>query len=253
MRRGIKTLVGFCILMLLGIPLLYYSVSYSTGLDLYDGDRIEKRECRICGGSGKDEAQAREMPALGDRCSFCRGTGKVKVILPGPNRPTRVWGVVVDRDAIGDATFFYPRNVKKLPMPSELGPPGAREHFSIPGALAGATVVFRRDHGEAIEIQTNAEGRFSRRLAPGHYEVTVRAAGFKEFRSRKTLDIEPLRAPIWIERATLVRPIGDGYGDRDPWTLSAEEARGTYGLIFAGGVSRKSAGQGFYHTYAAEN
>ena len=151
---------------------------------------------------------------LGDCCPFCRGAGKVQVILPGPKRPVRVWGVVLNVRNAEDSDLLYgPRTIRSIPSPFG-------EESRIRGAIANATVVFRRTgaEGDGSEtVVTRSSGRFSQRLAPGVYAVKASAPGFEPFEGELT--VEPLVEPIWMEKATLVQEPG-----------SSDEARSLYGL-----------------------
>ncbi|MFQ5654686.1 MAG: hypothetical protein ACE5GW_08150 [Planctomycetota bacterium] len=99
-RTTRKALIGF-VLFAVGIPVFYYSLSYATKPTLHDGDRLEVRSCRQCGGTGEDGDPGGVFPDGGGACPFCRGAGEVDVIVPGPNRPTRIWGATIAGDRIG--------------------------------------------------------------------------------------------------------------------------------------------------------
>src|SRR5438874_6810970 len=91
----------YLVLSLLSLLLILggmQAAKYFSRPDLYPGDRVEERACRWCGGSGKDKEMARRLPELGDACHACGGDGKVDVIIPGAERPTKIAGVVIDSE-----------------------------------------------------------------------------------------------------------------------------------------------------------
>jgi hypothetical protein len=200
-QRGYRSLV-WAVLILLGIPLFYfvvqYGVGYVSGPTLWEGDRLETKTCRECGGSGKNTLEF-DIPQIGDRCAFCRGTGTVDVIFPGPDRPTRLWGAVVNLPATGGEYLYWnPPNVRMLPfqaamMPAEMG--------AIRGALGGVPLTFTSSGGETVEVRSNSTGRFSVRLPPGNHTVSVSRPGSEPFEG--ILRIEPLTEPVWLEHATV--------------------------------------------------
>jgi hypothetical protein len=190
--------LGLCVLALAAIPVVYYSVIYLNEPTLYDGDRMETRACRECGGSGKDPGLLADYPQLGDHCIFCRGRGTVDVIVPGPNRPTRIWGAVVDLGKTELYQYTVPANIRMLPLPTI--PARIAE---IPGALSGITVVLEPAGGDPIELKSNSTGRFSKPLAAGVYKVKAGAPGFESL--EEALEIKPLTEPIWLEKARMAR------------------------------------------------
>ena len=234
--RLIARLSVVVILAVLGL-FFYWSASWSLGPTLYDGDRIEERDCRMCRGEGRDPDM---IDYNGGLCSFCGGDGGVDVIIPGDERPTRVWATVVNVAAIKYPQMYSPRNVR--PQRPSLVDTGGGDH--IGGSLSDATITLTSGDGHVVEGTTTARGRFTVLVPPGEYKVEIEANGYKSYRAKKRLIIEPLEAPIWREQAELIQPVGDG--------LSHEEARATYGIILVGGVSRKKAKLGFWRTFIAE-
>jgi hypothetical protein len=231
--RGKKALCLGSVLLVLGIPGLVYVVreaaAYAVKPDLWEGDRVETRPCRRCGGSGKDEGLAEEAPMLGGRCPFCRGKGRVEVILPGPRRPTRVWGVVVS--AAAREEVLEEPNLRFAPDPFGVGSKAPR------GGIGRASLIFRPEGGEEIRVTADAYGRFSRRLPPGTYALRVEAPGREPM--EETIEVKPLTEPIWQERATMVEP-------EDP-----ESARGHWGLnLQVGLASRGGEEDGFVRVWA---
>ncbi len=239
--------VGVLILILLTIPIFWAGVTYALRPRLYEGDELVERACRQCGGTGVDAERVRDPEVTDDRCVFCRGSGTVDVIVPGPNRPTRLWGVVVDRAAVEHPALFQPRNVRGSLVPSSLLPEPIRDLVEIDGTIAGADVTFTRDDGEIFTVRTNSTGRFSIRLVPGTYRVEVRAPGFQPLRPPRPLRIRPLTGEVWLERATLVQPVDPTGGDG----VTPAEARSTYGLDCALGVSDRSTRRGFFRVWTA--
>ena len=205
---------GVCILAFIAIPAFVYSYKYVFGLDLYEGDEVEERECRYCGGTGRDEQLALEMPGHGGRCPACAGTGEVQVILPGPHRPVRFRGLVLD-------ALEVPESPHVVRPPQTHGSP-FKKH---PAAVAGATVTFIPAVGDSITLKTNGHGRFSARLIPGEYRAEVRAA--RRSALREKVVVQPLVAPIWLEKANIHEP------------LSGEAARSKYGMEFRALLARK--------------
>src|SRR3989339_1068639 len=65
--------------------ILFYGVFQMTrGPELYKGDRLEKRACRLCQGARKG-------------CDACGYDGKVDVIIPSYNHQTTVYGEVFEQ------------------------------------------------------------------------------------------------------------------------------------------------------------
>jgi hypothetical protein len=227
------------VLVLLAIPIFYWvlttSIAYVSGPTLYDGDRIETRSCRQCGGSGKDIELAMEIPGLGDRCPFCAGNGTVDVILPGPRRPSKVWGAVVDaRVARSHYAYSNPHNIRMLPTTTAFAPV---EQVRIEGAVAGATVQFTHSGGETTEVRSSPSGRFFTRLAPGSYQVSVSASGFESFACH--FEVAPLTEPIWLEKATL-------HGE-----MSSDEARSAFGLSLLVAIPNAGGSGGYLRDESA--
>jgi hypothetical protein len=225
-----KALLGTTVL-LLAIPVFYFGVHGALayiGPELYEGDRVEVRPCRQCRGAGTDLEIARQVPELGGRCPFCKGKGVVDVIVPGPNRPTRVWGVVVDL-RLADGAPLRRRTVALIPGTA---PP-------VPGGIPGAVLTFRSD-GEPIEVEADSNGRFSRRFPPGTYQVRAFAPGFLSVEGE--MEVPPLTEPIWLEKATLVD---------EP--RSEADARSRFGISLAAGLALPGGDHGFIRTDAGRS
>lgn len=201
---GYRALVRM-VVILLAIPVFYYvttsSIAYVTGPDLYEGDVLEKRTCRECGGDGKQEPDP-SFPMVGDRCVACRGKGEVEVIVPGPNRPTRIWGTVQvadkprSEDDLDD--FLPPAGGRSQTLMTGFG---AR---AVPGAIGKVTVRFLTEAGAvAEEIQSNSGGGFSQRLGPGKYKVVFRKEGYEPLET--ALEVPVMEGLIWLEKAETIR------------------------------------------------
>jgi hypothetical protein len=219
-------------MVLLGIPVLYYvvtaSIAYVSGPTLYDGDELEERTCRECGGDGKDSAPIEEqIPQFGGRCIACGGQGAVEVIVPGPHRPTRLWGLVIDATEENEAVReLNPALIKKTPGQALLGGGGP----VIPGAVPGAVIKLLPGSGDApIEAKSDATGRFTHRAVSGAYTLQVTAPGFELF--EEELEIPPLKDPIWLEKAQILRP-----------EISASEGQAAYGLVLFIAIPRPNEG-----------
>ncbi len=236
-ETGYRSLIKTIFLLLL-IPVacvvIKQSVAYVSGPTLYEGDRLESRKCRECDGAGKDEELARDYPQLGTSCQACGGKGMVDVVLPGPKRPTRVWGVVVDAGMADDlAGFSCPGNIKMLPVQSAFLPVEQRE---IRGGVSGVKITFEREGAETLQAQSDATGRFTHKLPPGPYKVKAEASGFAALEGK--LEIEPLTAPIWLERANIIRE------------LEWEEGRSANGLALVVAVTRPDERGAYVRVYA---
>lgn len=232
--------LGKMLLILAAIPGFYYvvtsSVAYVSEPTLYEGDRLETRPCHECGGSGKDAELEREVPELGGRCAACAGKGSVEVILPGPERPTRIWGAVVDAEDAGGPLASIPASlVRRMPhgglLPAGAGP-------GLPGAIAEAAVTFERAGASALHAKSDPAGRFTQRLPSGPYRVLVQAPG--RARLEEEIEIPPLEDPIWLEKATIVRE-----------SASSTESQGVYGLVLILGMAKPDEGGAFVRLCAA--
>lgn len=189
--------VVVAIAALIVLPLSYFGIHFVRTPETYAGDAIETRECRQCGGTGKDEQLAEDYPEVGDRCPFCRGDGKVDVIIPGAHRPSRIRGAVLDEATTN--SFDTYQSVRPGPTPFN---PGSGSFDRPAGSVAGAKVVFRHESGELIEAESNPYGLFSLLLPPGDYQVTIIAPGFDKLEDE--LEVPVLTEPIWLEEAKLV-------------------------------------------------
>lgn len=239
--RGYRSLVT-AVLALVGIAVFFFvyraSIAYVSGPTFYDGDRVDTRKCRQCDGVGRGPEVAEMFPETGDRCPFCRGTGLVEVILPGPNRPSRLWGAVIDLEGSDDAyAWGNPPNIRMLPLQTAFLPPQMREMAEIQGGLSGALVRVERPGDDPIEVKSDPTGRFMIQIAPGTYTLTVSKNGFESL--SETIDIEPLSEPIWLEKATLIE-------ERDE-----ETARSEFGLSCLVALVRPGEEEAFVRVEAA--
>ncbi len=210
------------------IPILYFvvrfSVGYVTGPTLYEGDELQSRPCRECNGKGSQVFGAEEgMPYAGCKCPGCGGRGVVDVIVPGPNRPTRVWGGVVSAAVIGDRPeeTMTPSIIRGNPLESAFLP----ERAQLPGGIPNAIVVFEREGAPVIEVKANTGGRFSQRLVSGTYKVKVSVPGFEKL--EEEIVVQPLKDTIWLERASIMRE-----------DLTPSELQGSFGLCLVVGLAK---------------
>ena len=211
---------------LVSIPIFYFAFHWARTPDLYAGDVLESRACRHCEGSGRDEGLAQDYPELGDRCPFCRGDGKVEVIVPGPNRPMRIRGAVVDTATVTPFTTY--NSVR--PIPSHANP--LATPFEKPaGAVGQAKITWRDASGKVVETEANPFGLFNVLLPPGDYTLAVAAPGFEAL--EEELEVPPLTEPIWLEEARLVVEV------------SEEEAQSLYGLSLLVGLGREGEEESF--------
>ncbi len=222
--------------LLLMIPVAYLVVSRSIAhlceQRLYDGDRLEVRDCRECLGKGHDEKYARDFNGLGINCMACLGTGKIQVLVPGLQRPTQVWGAVIDWQAGESWTSHQcPKDVR---LDLENSILLSTEETSLRGALPGIGVWFKTDGGR-VSAKTDRGGRFGCKLLPGRYVVEVEAEGFAKLQS--TLEIEALRAPVWLEKNTILH-------GRSP-----EERKSKDGIAVIILLERSGEGSGMLRTF----
>jgi hypothetical protein len=187
------TLALAALLLTLGA---FYTVRYFQKPDLYPGDRIEERQCRWCGGTGQDKEMQAQAPELGDVCRACSGHGQVDVIVPGPDRPTKIAGVVADSqwdNPLATADDFR--------APPEFGA-SAEEHRRKAHTLADCTIILRKSGGDETELTSNEFGFFNTKLAPGSYIIEAKADGYESIRGE--FEVPPLTEPIWLERANIL-------------------------------------------------
>jgi hypothetical protein len=248
-------------------PAAMYIVYDLRTPDLCEGDELQVRNCRWCGGSGKWAQEEGPQP-MGDRCPSCGGTGKVRVIVPGDKRPTRIRGAVVDAATVDPWTTYDT-------VRPHLGPPGPSASYGgrSGSRIGGAKVTFVRHPGgvEALEVddqnsdageleavrlasgpvdparvnpaedipakdiiveECTPQGMFNRQLPPGRYAVTVEAPGFQPVSGHFV--VRRLTEPIWLEEATTVYEPGSG-----------AEAQSNYGLHFLAALSRQADAEGW--------
>lgn len=157
----------------------------ATGPELREGDRIESLPCPVCQGSG-------EGKQAGKRCATCLGAKKLKAVVPGPNHPMLVKGTVRDLAAFKDEEEA-----------EQIAETEAKDHRlslkPVRGAVGQATLTF--EGPEPSEIQVKATGRYSGYLAPGTYQLWLRASGYAEL--SREVEVAPRQQPIWPEAAGL--------------------------------------------------
>lgn len=160
-------------------------VRSATGPQLREGDRVESLPCPVCRGSG-------EGKEAGKRCSTCLGAKKLKAVVPGPNHPVLIKGTVRDLAAFKD------RQEAEQVAEAE-----AKDHRlslkPVRGAVAQASLIL--EGAQRVEIPVKATGRYSGYVAPGRYQLSLRASGYGEL--RQELEVAPRQQPIWPEAAGL--------------------------------------------------
>jgi len=163
------------ILMIVPISLLI--THFLKKPQLFPGDKLDYRTCRECDGTGSIP----EAP----RCPGCGGKKQQAVITPGPNRPSKVRGIVYDA-----RTGDY--------LEAAMDPMQAAK-----GAITGAHVVLEKD-GQKVEVDSNAKGRFTVVLAPGTWKLTSTADGYQT--AGGTYEVPVLTQPIVINDARIRVP-----------------------------------------------
>ena len=189
----------------------FWAVRYFQRPDMYPGDRIEERTCRSCGGSGEDKDLAQQVPELGNACRACGADGKVDVIIPGRDRPTKIAGVVID--GLFDSELATADNFRPTPEFNS----NPEEHRKKSHTLSDVSITIHRSDGEDREVTSNEYGLFNAKLSPGRYTISARGEGFAAISSE--IVIEPLTEPIWLEEAAILNEPG-----------SEADARSMYGL-----------------------
>lgn len=171
LARG-KPTAYFIVAVFIGV-LAFVAVRMTSGPQLYTGDKLETRTCRWCSGSG-------QYPVEGhlEKCPGCGGSKTVQVILPGPEHPAPVQGIVSDKAA-------------PPPPPEEKG-----KLRLLKGGVPDAKLSFKGP--EPLEITSQGGGRYKCSLKPGDYSVTVTADGFQDLTT--TFTVVPLKNPLWQER-----------------------------------------------------
>lgn len=163
---------------------LYGFYRLGTATRVYKGDVKEERICRLCDGAGQT-------------CKTCGGKGKVKVIVPGPNRPMDVYIDVYDQK------IRAPGKITWIPVPGQtaLG-------SSLPGAIQKAEVILTDSAGkEVFREVTKLSGQVIAELKPGLYKVAVRKSGYRDYEC--DLEVPVQTAPIWLEKAKLPKDYYD--------------------------------------------
>lgn len=267
--RRFYIFVAFLIL----VPVTMYLVYDLRTPDLCEGDTLEVRDCKWCDGSGKWSQEEGPQP-MGDRCPSCGGTGKVRVIIPGDKRPTRIRGAVVDAATVDPwATYDSVR--------PRLGPPGPAAHYGGRSGtrIGGAKVTFTREPGpielgdadaEDVESGEGRSGFVDSEQAVSAGSDSQETARGTEGKAAEEVFVEEctpqgmfnrtlppgcyavkveapgfqpvtghfvvrrLTEPIWLEEATTIYEPG-----------SRAEAQSLYGLHFLAALSRQSDVEGW--------
>lgn len=176
--------------ILLVIPFSLFLANWLKKPQLFPGDRLDYRTCRECDGTGSIP----EAP----RCPGCGGRKQQAVITPGPNRPSKVRGMVYDA-----GTGDY--------LEAALDPAQAPK-----GAITGAHVVFEKA-GQKVEVDSNVKGRFIVALTPGAWKYTATADGYPQ--TAGTYEVRALTQPIVINDAHIKTP-GEDDGEVCPIGLT---------------------------------
>ena len=160
--------------------ILFYGIYQMTrGPELYKGDRMEERACRLCHGSAKG-------------CDACGYDGKVSVIIPSYNHPTTIYGEVFEQKV------RYPSSAdgQSYDDVPTFRPGGALQQATA-GAIGDAKVVFTSHAGKRTELTTPFTGKFILKLVAGTYNMTVERSGFQPY--EKELVVPLATAEIWQE------------------------------------------------------
>jgi hypothetical protein len=203
LSRRILILIVFVLVL---TPITLYFIQAVRTPVLHAGDRLERRVCRDCGGDGKNFGMEGPVPPMLERCPACGGDGEVDVILPGPNRPTRIRGAVSDKGTLGPFATY-----------DDVRPGGPRILERPVGTIGGAPIRFERHDGTVFDVEANPYGLFHTQLPPGSYRVKAAAPGFQPLAA--DFEVPVLTEEIWIDEAIIVRELG-----------STEEAQGKYGF-----------------------
>ena len=215
-RRGLL----FCAFLIAAVPITLVGIRHVRAKVLYEGDIISERTCRECAGSGKWVMMEEGFNPPGGRCPGCGGDGVVDVILPGPNRPTRIEGMVVEREDLTEESTYS--LVRPHPIRGSTGVRG----------VAGARILFE-GLCDPIEVTANSLGLLNLNLAPGHYRVTVESPRHAAIHSQ--IEVPVLTDEIWLTEArTVYAP------------SSVSEAQALYGFEILAGLSSRDSGPGVF-------
>ncbi len=149
-----------------------------SGPQLYEGDRLESRTCRVCDGAGTQQ---------GEKCRGCLGAKRVKVIVPGPEHPVEIRGTVRDLAVFPDLESAQAKAAQDASSQEVSLKP-------VEGAVRNARLEFKSDWGQ-INVESKATGKFRCRLKPGDYRVTITAEGFPE--ETRELTVPARQLPVW--------------------------------------------------------
>src|SRR5688572_4676340 len=218
-RQARRSLI-FWAFILAAVPITLVGIRHVRAKVLYEGDIISQRTCRECLGSGKWVYMDEGIGPPGGCCPACEGKGVVDVILPGPNRPTRIEGMVAERAGLADDSTY-----------SLVRPHPTRGSTAVRG-IAGAKIL-SEGLCDPIELTANPLGLFNLKLAPGHYRITVESPGRTTLRSE--IDVPVLRDEIWLTKGRIVR---------EP--VSTSEAQALHGFEILAGMSAATDGPGVF-------
>lgn len=159
--------------------MLVFGMRSAGQAPLHEGDRRESVECKLCQGSGTTE---------GNRCNYCLGAKKVKVIIAGPNHPVRIRGTVWNLSAFDGK--------EQAEAKSKTADYSRVSLKANPQTVGRAILNFKKGE-EVTEIQGKVNGRYRGFLEPGAYTLTIKSDGFKAF--EKEVTIPKRQHPVWPE------------------------------------------------------
>ncbi|MEK7309927.1 MAG: carboxypeptidase-like regulatory domain-containing protein, partial [Planctomycetota bacterium] len=182
--------------------ILFYGIYQMTrGPELYKGDRLEERACRLClpapkaFGAQAGQGSAKGLPVrerTQTGCDACGYDGKVNVIIPSYNHQTTIYGEVFEQ-AVRYPSGEETENYDDAPAFR----PGAALQEATAGAIGDAQVVFTSYAGKRVELTTPFTGKFTLKLPAGTYKMTVEKPGFQRY--EKDVEVPLATAELWQE------------------------------------------------------
>lgn len=158
--------------------MLVFGLKNAGKAPLREGDREQSMTCKWCEGAGTLE---------GERCKYCLGAKKLKVIVPGPKHPVRIRGSIRDLSAfesedeareVAEKDADYSKVVLK-PMR---------------GAVGQAKIQFVKE-GYKAELESKPSGRYFGYVEPGEYTMVVEVDGFAKYELPYTVPVR--KEPVW--------------------------------------------------------
>ena len=148
---------------------------------LHDGDERKSIECKFCQGTGEVQDE---------RCKYCLGAKKVKVVIPGPNHPLRIQGTVWDLSAFKNKeeaeSFAATTDYTKVSLRPD------------PKTVRQAALTFN-DGSQQTLLEGKVNGRYRGFVSPGSYTLEVVAEGYQP--AKLSLVVPPREHPVWPEMA----------------------------------------------------